>query len=403
MFISKIQKLSLRFLNVLATIILSITLIISLQYYHTEIFNKEINQSFSGDHLYNPYEDYDGSSLKANFHAHSVVWMNITNGAQQPEEIYEHYYKKGYDIISLSNYHKITIDKSADYYIPAYEHGYNFKKSHQLVINSNKENFFDFSGYQSFHNKQLVLKKLKTNDNLVALAHPNFMAGYTKEDVKYLRGYDFIEVYNNYRTSAGVWDAALSSGYPAWILADDDVHDISNPDLCFNNWTRIGTEEKTKTGVLSALKRGCHYGVKNATHNEINFLDSCKLQGHEIKAYFRSKADSILFISDNGKVVNRINGQKFASYSVLPENSYVRIEAHTGEETIALNPVIRYNGIFLTKNAEIPDVNILMTILYRTLVLFTSTLFLFLLILLHRKNKLIDRVFRSNLISKIRI
>ncbi len=388
---------------IILTILLSISFLISLQYYNTEIFNKELNTPFSGNYLYNPYKDFSGATLKANFHAHSVAWLKLTNGAQEPSEIYKHYKDNGYDLISLSNYHKITRDHSASIYIPVYEHGYNIKKSHQLVLNAEKVNFFDFSAFQNYHNKQLMLKKLMRDSSMIVLAHPNLMEGYTQEEMRYLRGYQFIEVFNNYRTSLNIWDAALSSGYPAWLIANDDTHDISNPDLSLNNWNRIGDASKTKNGVLAALKKGCHYSVRNKSHKEVNYLDSCIVDGNNIKVYFKQKTDSVQFISDNGEIRQKSDNLSSDSYTISLSDSYVRIEAYTGEEIIALNPIIRYNGISLSKNNLLPTVNLTKTILYRTLVFSLSLLHLFIIMILHRKNILIKRVLRKINPSKIRI
>jgi hypothetical protein len=368
---------------IFAAIILTVTFFLTLQYYQMEIYHKEQNHPFEGNQFYNPYTKYTGKTLKANFHAHSAAWMNLTNGAQQPEDIYDFYKKNGYDIISLSNYQKITKDSSSSFYIPAYEHGYNLRKRHQLVINSEKENYFDFPVFQSFHNKQQVLNKLKTENNLVVLAHPDFMNGYVAEDMNYLSRYDLIEVFNYCGNSAGIWDASLSSGYPAWIIADDDCHNINNPNLVFNNWTRISSEGTSREAVIDALKKGCHYGVRNTNHNEINYLDSCTVSGNTIRVWFRTKPDKITFVSDNGKIRKEVSNSYFAEYSISDDDSYVRIEATTGNELIYLNPVIRYNGYQLTSNIGSPEVNIGLTLLCRLMVIIINSSNLFALLYLN--------------------
>ena len=371
--------------------------IFSLQYWKIEVFYKEKNTPFSGGYLYNPYKDYSKKTLKANFHAHSKAWLNLTNGAQAPDEIYRHYKNSGYDIISLSNYMKISRDMTSPDYIPVYEKGINIRKSHQLVIDSKKVTLPEFSLFQNYHTQQQVLNKLRLNGGLIALAHPDLMKGYKEEDMKYLKGYDFIEVLNNYKTSLNIWDAALSSGNPAWILADDDCHDINRPGCSFNNWTRIGTSVQAKGEILNALERGCHYGVRNPDHNETNFLDSCVVKNNDLRVYFREKTDRIAFISDNGAVRKEVFNETFAIYKIEQTDSYVRVEAKTGDELIYLNPIIRYNGYQLTRNNDYAMVNSNLTILFRFLALILSFSILLLILILNKKYPSINHpVFRKD-------
>ena len=243
--------------------LLGLIFIFTLQYLKIEIFFKEKNTPFSGEYFYNPYNDFSLNTLKANFHTHSKSGNNSVNNPNEKEKVYRHYKNNGYDIASISDYQKITQDQTSPNYIPVYEHGYNLRKSHQLVINSKKVSFFDFSIIQTYHTRQQVINKLKLTEGLIVLAHPDLWGGYKVEDMNYLKGYDFIEVFSNYKVSANIWDAALTSGYPAWLLADDDCHDIRRPSQSFNNWTRIGSSKHTKEAGISAMKQGCHYGVRN--------------------------------------------------------------------------------------------------------------------------------------------
>jgi hypothetical protein len=367
------KKIFVWFLNFLLVLMLLFTL----QYYKAKIFYKEKNLPFSGDYFYNPYKDYSPVTLKANFHAHSVTWHHLAKGSQTPEEIYKEYKDNGYDIISIANYQKITKDLTSPNYINVYEHGYNFRKSHQLVINSERVTYFDFSLFQNYNTKQQVINKLKSRGGLIALAHPELMKGYKEEEMKYLKGYDFIEVFNRYKISEKIWDAALTSGYPAWILSDDDCHDIDDPNFIFDNWNRISSVGNTKEEILSALKRGCSYGVRNLNHAETNFLDSCVLKGDELRVFFRSKADTILFISDNGAIRKGVYNEAYATYKISKSDSYVRVEAKSNNELIYLNPVIRYNGYQLNKNSGLPPVNKKLTFLLRSfLVILTISIFI---------------------------
>lgn len=367
------------------SVLLGILYLFSFQYYGTEVFYKERNVPFRGESFYNPYKDFSAVSIKSNFHTHSEGKLGLTSGHQKPEEIFAHYKDAGYDRISLSDYGRIETDKSDHEYIPVYEHGYNIQKTHQLVINSERVNWSEFSLFQNYHTKQHIINKLKQSGGLVALAHPGLMHGYTHDDMKYLKGYDFIEVLNNYYVSDKIWDTALSNGYPAWILAGDDCHDISKSNLSFVNWVRIGSKENSRKEVLDAIKRGCYYGYRNPDHEETNFLDSCIVQGDVINVFFRKIAGEISFISDNGNIKKVIDSAASASYSIVKDDSYVRIEAKTSDGTIYLNPVIRFNGYQLNSNNGLASVNTSLTIMFRIIVLIVNMGLLIAIMMLHRR------------------
>jgi hypothetical protein len=366
-----------------SNVFLGIIFVFTIQYFKTEVFHKERNTPFSGENFYNPYKEYNSKTLKANFHVHSKSGGLSGDYSQVPEKIFEHYKKNGYDIVSLSDYQKITTDTSDSEYIGVYEHGYNLKKSHQLVINSEKPTYFDFSITGNYHTKQQVLNKLKQKGGLLVLAHPGLRNGYSEEDFKYLKGYDFIEVLNNYKVSEKIWDAALSNGYPAWIMANDDCHDITRSNLSFNNWTRISANNNTREEVLASLRRGSHYGVRNLNHIENNYLDSCILDGDEIRVYFSHPADRISFISDEGIMRKEVKNTNYASYQISDNDNYVRIESEKDEELIYLNPVIRYNGYQLNTNSGFGLVNTTMTIIARIGVLLINLSVLFLILILN--------------------
>jgi len=360
-------------------------LLVNFQYLRTEIFYKDSNNKFEGDSFYNPYKNFTKNTYRANFHAHSIAWKKVTNGHQTSTEVYNNYKSNGYDVASLSNYHHISIDSTESEYIPAYEHGYNIKKCHYLIIGADKVSYFDFSLFQSFHHKQQVIKKLSERDGLITVAHPKFNNAFSKEDMKFLKGYDFIEVFTLYRSSPEIWDAALSNGYPAWLMANDDYHDINKPGQFMVSWTRISSKEKNKEQLLEALKSGCFYGVRNEQHAEINELDSCIVNGNKISISFKLKADSIKFIGDNGIVRKAYSNQDTASYNILRDDSYIRVEAKTGEEIINLNPVIRYDGISLPDKNSLPEVNHLLTFLTRILFFISGIILLALILLINGK------------------
>mgnify|MGYP003301716875 FL=1 len=78
----------------------------------------------------------------------------------------------------------------------------------------------------------------------------------------YLSNYDAVEVFNHYRISIEQWDSALSSGYYAVLLANDDMHDLEKMDEVSSNFTVINTSQLTQRNLIQALKAGKHFGVR---------------------------------------------------------------------------------------------------------------------------------------------
>ncbi len=371
------------FFKNLLVILLLLILILSFQYYHTEIYNFTESKPFTGKYIYNPYQDYEATGLKANFHAHSNAWNNITNGKQTPDEVINHYKNKEYDIISLSDYNKINVDIKDPEYISTYEHGMNFGKRHQLVIGADYVKHFDFYLFQNKHHKQQIIKKIKSENSLISLAHPKLLNAYTSDDLIMLRGVTHLEILNHYKSSTTIWDQSLSNGKLLWALSGDDSHDIEKPYYTFVNWNRIGVSDRKKNDVMEALAKGNHYSVTNKKHCETNFLDSCILNKNCVTVYFKNQADRITFIGDQGIIRKDYENCKTASYTFSLSDTYIRIEAETGSGKIFLNPLIRYNGKHLPIISYYPEVNLYLTILYRVAVLGLNSLIMALILLIN--------------------
>jgi hypothetical protein len=368
-------------INFVVSLVFAILFIISILYYNTEIYDFKPLSPFSGDSVYNPYKNYNNKLLKANFHAHSEAYGGLTNGAQHKDSVIKAYINKGYDIACLSDYQKVTNHHhDSNIFISCYEHGYNIFKTHQIVIGSDAAMMLDFPLLQVHSHKQQIIKKIKENGGYISLAHPLFCNGYTFENLRYLRGYDFIEVLNHYRISTKHWDEALSAGYLAWLTAGDDTHNIEKLTHTFVVWNMIPSPSRNTSTILETMKQGCFYGVKGNNGINNNYLDSAIVSGNNITVYFREKADQIKFIGNKGELKCLVNNSHSVSYSLNDFDPYVRVEAQTNESVIYLNPFVRYAGNSLLYNSEIPQVNLPKTILFRFFVLTLNVLIIMLLL-----------------------
>ena len=99
-------------------------------------------QPFEGPYWYNPYEQVNGAGrwLRANFHAHSMPGLCHKRQKNTVADVLQTYDSLGYDVIGISDYQHITLKHGvwenertgrSMLLIPAYEHEYNIRKTHQ--------------------------------------------------------------------------------------------------------------------------------------------------------------------------------------------------------------------------------------------------------------------------------
>jgi hypothetical protein len=331
---------------------------------------------FSGNLVFNPYQDLDTSRwLKANFQVQSRVWWGITSGRyNNSKDVAEIYHRLGYDVICFSDYQHINKYKdNSSIYIPVYEHGFGIGKWHQVCINSRNVSWLDYPFWQSCSHKQNIINRLVEDNDIVAIAHPGLKNGYPASDFKYLSGYNLIEVFNHIKYSVAQWDSALSSGHPAFVLSDDDSHDISNPHLVGQNCTFIKSSAKSHSEVVVALKSGKAYGAeiymaeedgypeKIAYSSDMPYLQFARIEGDTLIVQVSQNPKSIRFIGQNGVIKSTITGTSKASYLIRNDDTYIRAEIlfpnkWGGDGTrFFLNPVFRYSG---NNPVKMPDVSI---------------------------------------------
>ena len=326
---------------------------------------------FSGNKLYNPYQSIDSSEWrKYNFQVQSKAWLGITDGRKNSNELIDSIYKRlGYDHVSTSDYQKInTFGINNPAYIPTYEHGYNIFKTHQVCIDTDKVLWIDLMFGQTLSMKQWILDKLSEHAKIVALAHPVLRDGYSLNDMKYLTNYDAIEVLNNMRVSVEHWDAALSSGQIAYIISNDDAHDVMNTNHVGRRFTMINSPTLNREIIVSNLKKGAAYGMDFFRIGDEPFEDKIERSLHIPKLTsailytdtlvdkVNAKALQFRFIGNDGKVLKIENNTNTSSYIIDGKDRYVRTEIIFPDSSIMyLNPIIRYSGEFpLTfKTAEV--------------------------------------------------
>lgn len=345
-------------------LILLSTLVIWLgirQYLFCPRFSFVAGQPFSGDQLYNPYTGLDsGNWVKCNFHAHTYAWNGFTNGHGTAADLWKYYDSLGYAVHCVSNYQDInTSFNDRENYIPSYEHGYNIKKTHELVLGSHSVEWLDYVFPQTCFNKQHILDKLSENNkNLVILNHPSELNGFTKDDLQYLGNYNCIEVLNTFGLSFDCWEAALSAGKPVFIIGDDDAHNACNVYNIGRCCTWVDVSSVNGKNVITALRSGKSYGMLTAylqgegsaerikrLRYELPVLKKFSVKHDTIELAVSAKARQIQFIGQQGTILSETHDTDKSIYIVKQQDTYVRTNIEFEDGTaIFLNPVFRYSG-----------------------------------------------------------
>ncbi|MBD3275032.1 MAG: hypothetical protein GF372_06955 [Candidatus Marinimicrobia bacterium] len=360
----------------LAGVIVFLVLLITIQHLFGKIYYFQAPQPFQGEQLYNPYAQTEGTWHKANFHAHGKAHFGLTNGEQAGRAVLEKYESMGYDIAAISDYHSVNSDQNPEdpSFIPVYEHGYSFIKSHRLAIGSEQVSRFDLSLPLLTSHKQSIIDNLHQHTPVIALAHPKLNNGHSPDDLKHLTGYHLFEVLNHYKNSADYWDIALSAGKPVWLIANDDSHNIYGKTETGANWTMLKSPNTHRDAVLQTLRVGSAYGVAGLGGINDNALESVNIAENKVSIRFAQPADSILLIGQHGTIRGKIYNSAHISYHFQTEDTYIRAVAYNPKTTMYLNPVIRYDGGDIPANTFTASVSPLQTNFLRAGILFIYTL-----------------------------
>lgn len=330
-------------------------LVIAIMYCRTTYYDFPEGKPFTGDFLHNPYHNLPDSAYKANFHAHTKAWNEVTNGHSTEAEMYEGYRAMGYTSVGISNYHKISDyakDKPGHVYIPVYEHGWNMMKAHYLPLDAKEVSFFDFPLLQAPSHRQSVINTISETGAIVCFAHPKFTFLESMGDMEYVVNYEFTEVLNHYRVSDEQWDMALSAGRLTWVMGNDDTHDLVN-EPTYLIWNHIHAKEKTKEGLLNAMQSGQSYGIKSFDTKCDVQLKSLELTDEKtFEVIFSDTVNKIDFVGQNGEIKKVDASTNKSSYTFQPDDSYIRVVAHIDTADIYLNPIVRYDGENLVRAVD---------------------------------------------------
>jgi hypothetical protein len=327
---------------------------------------------------------------RANFHVHTRSYLGMTNGADSNQFLDRFYKYFGYEIIGISDYQRInTFEERNRWFIPIYEHGYQYYKNHQLVLNAKRICWIDYFFYQTLSNKQFIIDRLKKDTSVVlTINHPALRQGYSFNDFKYLSNYNCLEIVNNERLFTPYYDTLLSAGHPVFLLADDDAHNLTKISEGCHSFNMINTD-LAKDSILKAIKTGHSYGVnfnispyntneeKKAGLAKLPGIINITLKKDTLFVCLNKPVKTIKFIGQNGTERKRMTDIATGTYLFGKQDTYIRTEIECIDGTIYfLNPVFRFDGKHLTD--YVPAYNDVKTWVLR-LVVFVGLILIFLI------------------------
>src|SRR5262245_24643036 len=303
--------------------LLILALVAALPYVRGPLYRFPASTAFTGSHFINPYANMQETWQRANLHAHGTAWGGLTNGRQSDEEIVRAYRSFGYSVAGVSDYQHIAAFDGVPT-LPLYEHGYNLGKLHQLAIGARKVAWFDFPLWQSLSHRQFIIDRVAGGADLVAIAHPSRDA-YTLDDLRFLTGYQLIEVVNGPFTFEEAWDSALSAGRPVWALGNDDTHDLTDPRRTAMAWTMVNAPSPALHAVVEALRDGRAYAVSRT--NEIasakdTFVDAVEFADATLKVSCVGEPSTFMFVGQNGVVRKTVKNTMSAAYTFSHDDTY---------------------------------------------------------------------------------
>jgi len=369
------------FFRLLKYLIFLILFLILIPYLICPFYKYPDLKPFSGDKFYNPYANIDSTKWrKANFHAHSRQWTGFTAGSSNHEEdVAEKYREIKYDIIGISDYQSINTFLANDpAYIPVYEHGYGILKSHQLVIGVKSVSWYEFMLFQSFHNSQDIILHLRNDDEVISVNHPKLRNAFPPDVLKYLKGYDLLEVSSHsYFNATDLWDTVLTAGNPVFALGSDDNHDINDPEDYGYVYTMINSPGIRQDEILNALRSGIAFAVelepqKDSSPNKkleqydaVPVITLCRILNDTVSMTFNKAFDTLKLIGNNGFLRAKEINKNSIIYITNENDTYIRAELTLkNAANIFLNPVFRYNGKI---DSVQPEIDYTKTWLFRCL------------------------------------
>lgn len=265
--------------------------------------------------LISPYLTSGYEWLRGNLHTHTTR----SDGSQDPEPTARMYADAGYGFLCISDHDTLTWPIAGPdglVLIPGLEVA---GGPHILAVNVERPIGKDQS-------RQAVIDEAVAAGGIAVLNHPNWgfdFNHFPQDQLEALRGHVGIEIYNGVvdalegsALATDRWDQLLSRGLHAWGFAHDDLHDER---LFARGWLMAQVTERTRDGVIEALRRGRFYASTGVDIRRITVrADTISIEA--------PRAQRIRFIGAWGRLLHEADDWE-AGYRIGGrEGDYVRIE-----------------------------------------------------------------------------
>ena len=205
-----------------------------------------------------------------------AVHTSNTDGEEPPQRVISRYEEAGWDVVFVTDHWAITEQASTRGMLtiagrsskPSSPSG-GGRTCHVLALGvATIPDGPAVRGRGSFADLNSAAAWIHSKGGVAFLAHP-YCSGV--EPQTFLDAHDVlgIEVFNaGYEIESGCghaeWfrDAALGAGRPCLTIATDDSHE--GPD-CLNAWTMVRAAERSREGVVEALRKGRFYASAGPT------------------------------------------------------------------------------------------------------------------------------------------
>ncbi len=281
----------------------------------------------------NPFRA-EGKWFKGNLHTHSLN----SDGHRSVEQLVTRYKDTGYDFLSITDHGKLTdtrkLSTPSFLLLPGEEICVGSSEGGRLIhiVGINIQGQIPVNDLDKEGDPQIVIDLIRELGGVAVVAHP-YWSGLNLNDVKGLKGYLGVEVYNStcdFAINRGLsnvhWDNLLVSGKRIYGFAVDDAHNMKRkylPDDSCCAWINVKAESLTGDDIMNSIQKGLYYSSNGPEIKDI------EIKQDQIKVS-TSPVRTISFVSNGGlgqKNTSETGYLDEAVYSLKGREIYVRIEA----------------------------------------------------------------------------
>ncbi len=310
------------------------------------------SKPFEGNHINNPYKTLDTNNFRSVLFAApaSSLGTIFVGDAQLMKENMQINFVD-FDHVEMVLRQKLfrnEIFKNEKLF--SYQHGLGLAEPSMICIGAWKELWIDYPLFKNIHYKQGLVEKLLIDCDMVAL-NP---ASFTPEDMKYLSGYQLIDLGNNTKHATALWDSALSNGHLVYGFASEKKFEQGNRNNFHPDYIVVNQFSNNTEDLMDAIKQGCSYVVTHQedlvvhrNHEELlserPFLVNAVLNADTFYVSTSQTASFFKFISQNGKLLRLDENTSNASCAFGANDSFIRVEVGFPDGTkFLLNPLTRH-------------------------------------------------------------